>query len=521
MRPSSKPPNVPRTPPAIPENADSREQLAWADDAAPGLFRNPRSLFLLLGGYFLLQVVLRTVMSSSVDLDESEQVVLGQQFCWGYGSDPPLYTWLQIPFFRMFGESVLALSLLKNALLFSVYALTFLIGRNLTGSSVAAATAALSLFFLPSLAWESQRDLTHTILAAMLALTTLLALVRVCETRKLRWYLAFGAAAGLGLISKYNYAVWLVGLVLAAASLRELRPALLDKRMFLALALAMVLFLPNGLWVLRHPDLALLTSSKFEIAQAPAWFTVVRTGLKNILQSLASFVGPITLIYLLLFLRRPAQPLAQGTPNSKYQGLMVRAWILIGVILLLLVLLAHATGFKERWFQPLLICIPVLAASVVQGRLDRLRLSTLALLSILVMLSVAVVMPGRLLAAERLRREEPLTRPYRQLAAQIGPGVPEQALVICDTRLLAGNLRLGLPQARVLPPELVPLLGGKRAQWFLIWDARKNDLPPEELGRWVEKYAPGATARADRRYFTALYRHHHTKEYRLGVLQLR
>src|SRR5437868_3512212 len=52
--------------------------------------------FALLGCYFLLQTLFRTLVSDSAELDESEQLLWAQAWQWGYGSDPPLYTWLQI-----------------------------------------------------------------------------------------------------------------------------------------------------------------------------------------------------------------------------------------------------------------------------------------------------------------------------------------------------------------------------------------------------------------------------------------
>ncbi len=501
-----------------PPSTDPRP--ASASPASPAVFPGPRQLFFLLVAYFVLQVALRTAFSSSVDLDESEQVVLAQQFCFGYGSDPPLYTWLQMPFFWILGESVLALSLFKNLLLFCVYWLTFATARLLTRSTAAAIAAAFSLFYLPGLAWEAQRDLTHTILSVTLALGTLYCLLQLLEQRRTCWYLLLGLSAGLGLLSKYNYALWLLGLLLAAVSMPALRPALRDWRLAAALVLVGVLFLPNALWMLAHPDLALLTSSKFDVRQGHGWFAVAGLGCKHLLESILSFGGPLALIYALLFFKAPARGLDPGETARTYRTLIVRAWLIIAVTLLGLVLFAHATSFRERWFQPILIALPIVAAAFVQNRLDAVRLKVIATISLLVMLGVAIIMPGRLLAAERLKREEPLTRPYAALAAQIRTVIPAGALVVCDTRLLAGNLRLGLPQARVLPPVLTPLMGGDRAHCFLVWDATRNAALPPDLREWALTTARRELPASAAQFFSAPYRYHHGKQYRLGLLQL-
>ena len=59
-------------------------------------------IFCLLAAYFLAHVVVRVTISDSLELDEAEQLVLGQALSWGYGTKPPLYSWLQIGFFRIF-----------------------------------------------------------------------------------------------------------------------------------------------------------------------------------------------------------------------------------------------------------------------------------------------------------------------------------------------------------------------------------------------------------------------------------
>ena len=87
----------------------------------------------LLAAYFLLHIAVRIATSDSLELDEAEQLVLGQALSWGYGTKPPLYSWLQLGFFQIFGERVLALSTLKNLLLFCTYLCTFLAARRLAG----------------------------------------------------------------------------------------------------------------------------------------------------------------------------------------------------------------------------------------------------------------------------------------------------------------------------------------------------------------------------------------------------
>lgn len=156
--------------------------------AAQGSFdiRLQRWLYLLLA-YFTLHVAIRTLISPTADGDEAEQVMLAQKALWGYGSQPPLYTWLQIIFFKAFGFSIFSLALLKNLLLAGTYLLTYSNAKMVTRSRACGLAAALSLLFIEQIAWESQRDLTHTVLGATLAAATLQVFLRLHESKRTVW----------------------------------------------------------------------------------------------------------------------------------------------------------------------------------------------------------------------------------------------------------------------------------------------------------------------------------------------
>ncbi|MEO1471701.1 MAG: glycosyltransferase, partial [Pseudomonadota bacterium] len=62
--------------------------------------------------YFALQAASRVLAPGGLNLDEAEQMVAVQALDWGYGAQPPLYTWLQIAVFQVTGEGKLGLALL-------------------------------------------------------------------------------------------------------------------------------------------------------------------------------------------------------------------------------------------------------------------------------------------------------------------------------------------------------------------------------------------------------------------------
>ena len=91
-----------------PTAAAPRDPFAWC-------YAHPLVPLLVL---VCAQVLLRLALSPALDMDEAEQIVWSQHLAWGYGVQPPLYTWLQWGVNRLLGgQSVLALSLLKHSLL--------------------------------------------------------------------------------------------------------------------------------------------------------------------------------------------------------------------------------------------------------------------------------------------------------------------------------------------------------------------------------------------------------------------
>jgi 4-amino-4-deoxy-L-arabinose transferase-like glycosyltransferase len=485
-------------------------------DTERRVFCSPRLVFALLAVYFIGQVIIRTLTSPSIDLDESEQVLFAQRLSWGYGPDPPLYTWLQMGLFAVFGTGVFALALLKNLLLFGTYVFTYRNARFITGSELCGAAAALSLLFIPTIAWESQRDLTHSVLATTMATASLGCFLRLQGRPGTAWYVLFGLAVGAGLLAKFNFALWLLGLLCAALLEPRLRKAVWDWRMGLALALCVLMVTPYGLWVVENHDRAFGNVSKLAVGQA-SWAKTVLVGLGNLVVAVGSVLGPMLLIYLAVFARsRPREPLPDRT--ALYVKLILRAILFIFATSLLLILVFRATGFRERWFQSLLVAAPVAVVAWLSNRFEPRRAKWLMSISVMVMAVIICVIPGRIVFGEKLKREEPLMRPYAEVGGQIRSAVPESAVVVADTVLLAGNLRLALPGHEVLGPRSgAPRQPDTRPLVF-VWDARKTTEMPAVLRKWADTARPGGVEKGAARYLSGTYYHHTSKRLRIGLL---
>jgi hypothetical protein len=101
---------------------------------------------------------------------------------------------------------VFGLALLKNALLFATYAFTWAALALAPGTGAGRARPPASLLLLPQIAWESQRDLTHTVLVTAAAAATLwlaIGLLQRPSTAALR--AGLGVALAAGALAKYSF----------------------------------------------------------------------------------------------------------------------------------------------------------------------------------------------------------------------------------------------------------------------------------------------------------------------------
>ncbi|MEP6663402.1 MAG: glycosyltransferase family 39 protein [Verrucomicrobiota bacterium] len=476
----------------------------------------PRKFFWLVGLYFVLHVVIRILISGTVDLDESEQMVLTQKFAWGYGSQPPLYTWLQIVFFHIFGVSIFALALLKNLLLFGIYSFTFLTARAVTRSNLGGVIAAICLLFIPQIVWESQRDLTHSVLAGLVTAATLFFFLRL---QRNRWsdYIILGLCFGLGILSKYNVAAVWFGLILSALTLPKFRPAILHPKMLLACAVGFATVFPHLRWAMTHPEALFSTANKFQQETASAFFSIVARGTGNMLVAILFHIGPLLVILSLVFWKKlRVQPLF----SSDAAKLLWRQYAFIIAGLFLAILILRVTGFKDRWFEPVFVTLPVLVVSLLPVELLRRKFRLISLLGSVVVVVVLLLIPGRIVFGEKLPRVLLLNAPFANLAHDLDMAIPSGSLILAENKWLAGNLRLQLPHRNVVTPKLARLFDAREQHCVLVWDATKNSEPASAFQAFVREFA-GGEAEQPAIYFEKKYSFIYGKRFRLGVAELK
>jgi 4-amino-4-deoxy-L-arabinose transferase-like glycosyltransferase len=191
--------------------------------------------------------------------DEAYYWLWGRHWSWSYYDHPGLNAWIQGLFWAGFGRSKLALrlpNLVSNLLLvYLYYRITIYLygqhGRPLFGITVLLLLASPLYFLFLALAWPD-----HWLI--LLSLLSADQFVRFLDGywvngRGQSWRL-YSAALALGLAGLCKYNAVFVGLGFLATVLQEkrLRRLLSDYRLYIAIALGLIVLSPILLWNLSH-----------------------------------------------------------------------------------------------------------------------------------------------------------------------------------------------------------------------------------------------------------------------------
>jgi len=477
-------------------------------------------LLLALAAYFAIEAVLRVFYASSLGVDEAELLVTTQAAKAGYGSQPPLYSWIQIAAFQLLGAGIPALALVKNLLLFATFAFMFLSARLVFGEDFRAVVTTLALFTIPQLAWESQRALSHTVIVVAMATATLYLFLLVMRSGRTRHYLLLGVAFALGMLSKYNYALFVVVLFLAAMTIPAFRPRILSLRMLAALVLAALLLVPHLLWFVSNPGAALTRVDKFEIVSG---FTARLSGFAAALEGIVNYaLLPTILLLAVAFvpLRRAGVETASSAPGwPEGKALIVRLAGTALLLVLVLVLITGATEVRDRWLQPLLFMTPLALFLLFEGRMVKARCDLLATISIVIAIGFMIGLAASHLLPDLFGRAPRATVPYGALSSQIRDLGFRNGHILSDSSYVVGNLKLRFPDSSVsqgeygLWPAPVP-----PQDILLAWDSHADEPPGEILALYRRLCGPDAPSPPAPESLAAPFEHSTAQTYRLRVV---
>ncbi len=428
--------------------------------------------------YFLFQAFWRRLLGGSLGLDEAQIILDGRRLAWGYGPQPPLYAWLQWGFFQVVPDPLIAMALLKAALLSGTFLAVYALVRTAHPPRVAWLAAA-SLALLPQIAWESQRALTHSVLATTLAAASALVFWTQVLGRRRGGDVLFGAVLGLGLLAKANFAFVPLALFFAAASMPELRPRLRPPGIAVSVAVAAAIVAVPAFWMLHHPELALASLYKLRQADGASRIAAALEGLGSLAGAAGGFLVVLAVVGGLIFwrCRRPGP----ASPAPLLDRFLIRLALVGLALAVVAVLLSGATSAKDRWLQPVLYVAAPAATLWLLPRLSWAGVRWLGRVVVVAAMLVVLVLPVHLVTGTPGKPARG-NAPVAELIGGLDPLLPPGVRVVADPEWLAGNLFYRRPGWAVAAAGAAELAPGETV--LLVWtdDPARGAVLAADLG---------------------------------------
>src|SRR4051794_7448610 len=182
--------------------------------------------------------------------DELQFLSDARHLAWGYVSYPPFTSFIEHIGLALFGVSMVGLRIFSVIAQATVVYVSGLMARELGGGRVAQVAAALSVALSP-LPLFSGTEFQYTSFDILWWVLIAYFTIRLLKTENPRWWLAIGVPVGLGLLTKYSIVFYVAG-ILAGVVLTDARRYLRSKWFWAGIAVALLIFLPNFLWLVRN-----------------------------------------------------------------------------------------------------------------------------------------------------------------------------------------------------------------------------------------------------------------------------
>ncbi|BAS59383.1 dolichyl-phosphate-mannose-protein mannosyltransferase [Leptolyngbya boryana NIES-2135] len=184
--------------------------------------------------------------------DEAYYWLWGQHFDWSYYDHPPLEAWIQGLCTSLFGRSAFVLrlpNLFSNvAFFYTYYRIVIYLHKNLEFWKVMLLVVSSPLYFIfLGFAWHDHLLITASLISAYL-------LIRFLDTyltdgRGETWRLyASAIALSFAFLSKYNAIFVAIGFFATVITEARLRPLFRDRRLYIAIAIALTALIPIIIW---------------------------------------------------------------------------------------------------------------------------------------------------------------------------------------------------------------------------------------------------------------------------------
>jgi 4-amino-4-deoxy-L-arabinose transferase-like glycosyltransferase len=183
-------------------------------------------------------------------IDELYYLACSRHLDWGYVDQPPLIACLTWIVRSILGDTLAAIRFVPAVAGAGEVALAGLIARELGGGRFAQGFAALATLAAPGIL-VADNLLTMNAFEPLFWMGCAWLLLRIVKTGNQKLWILVGILAGFGLENKYSMLIFGAGIVVGLLLTPE-RRALAKPWIWIAGAIAFLIFLPNLLWNIQH-----------------------------------------------------------------------------------------------------------------------------------------------------------------------------------------------------------------------------------------------------------------------------
>jgi hypothetical protein len=413
--------------------------------------------------YSFLHVTARLFASFNLGEDDPLDAILAQTLALGYQpSQPPLYDWAIWLLGELLGPGALRFQLLKYSLLTATCGFIFLAARRvMKGDAFWAFLSVEALALIYQISWRFHEGFTHAVGAMCAVAAAFWALLRLIEQQRTSDFVIFGTIIGLGVLTVTTYWVFLAALIGAACLQPAIRRALMQPRLLVALAVAVLIAAPHFLWLMGSPaGLAAILPSAPDDPSRHLHLAIA--GIGRAFTEPVMYLAPLIFLYPIFFpgmirpiLRRTKlAPQAGAAPD--YEQLILHLTLLSIAALIAGAVLFGIDRYPVHALMPLF-----LITSIWLTAQARAALPPAGQVRRFVIMAFSVAVFAFFARAANMYVQEPVCQicrwgvPYAELAAQIRAHGFDGGRIIVSDREVGGNLH------RFFPEVPITLVGGR------------------------------------------------------------
>jgi len=211
-------------------------------------FNHSFQLYMLALCIFVLHII--TNGKYGFHRDELQTLDDARHMAWGFVAYPPVTPAIERVALALFGTSLAGLRVFAALGQALVIILSGWMARELGGHRLAQMIAALGVMIAP-ISIFSGTEFQYTSFDYLWWVCIAYSMIRLLKSGDARWWLAIGAAIGVGMMTKYAMLFFVAGLV-GGVLLTPARRYLKSPWLWGGVGLALLIFLPNFLWQVRH-----------------------------------------------------------------------------------------------------------------------------------------------------------------------------------------------------------------------------------------------------------------------------